>query len=554
MSGLFDAIKFSGYKSFPSDNMNTISRIAHVNLFIGKNNCGKSSILDIIGSVCQPAYYRSLSVKPTEMITGHRIKRELIEEVEEHSYLQWSTKQAMLKHLDETIWTNLIVHNGYSAEAIRYEQQYSRNINTGLQEKSTEWRLYADKIHKADYCFVKIAAERNIVPERAIDSIRMLADGQGATNVIRNVINNRKYDETWVEIDLLDALNRIMEQDAQFESIRVQEVKTGKDANETLWEVYLQENGSTRFPLSQSGSGLKTIILVLLNLIVIPKIEPQNQYVFAFEELENNLHPALQRRLYEYIYDYAIKNNTYIFLTTHSHVAINMFFGKEEAALYHVVKKEKVSTVKQIENYLDKADILDDLDVKASDLLQANGVVWVEGPSDRVYIKQWLKVFGGEDVQEGRDFQFAYYGGRLLSHYTVEEDAKELINILLINRNSAIIIDSDKRTRATPINDTKKRIVREFEEKKLFSWVTKGKEIENYVSFTAINSALMQNLQQQCGKYELFPDYIKSIYPNFTSKKVEFAIKVKDFIDDIAVLDLETQIKSLYRIIKSWNK
>ena len=116
-----------------------------------------------------------------------------------------------------------------------------------------------------------------------------------------------------------------------------------------------------------------------------------------------------------------------------------------------------------------------------------------------------------------------------------------------------IVIDSDKRNRATPINETKKRIVKEFEEKHLFSWVTKGKEIENYVSLTAINTAFEQDLQQ-CRQYELFPDYIEDIYKNFKSKKVEFASKVKDSIDGTVVLDLDIQIKKLYETVKSWNK
>lgn len=32
--------------------------------------------------------------------------------------------------------------------------------------------------------------------------------------------------------------------------------------------------------------------------------------------------------------------------------------------------------------------LLDDLGFKASDLLQSNCVIWVEGPSDRIYIKK----------------------------------------------------------------------------------------------------------------------------------------------------------------------
>lgn len=345
-----------------------------------------------------------------------------------------------------------------------------------------------------------------------------------------------------------------MGNDAQFSSIRVQEVHVGKEAGDTVWEVFLQEKGNTRFPLSQSGSGLKTIILVLLNLLVLPKIDDEKDYFFAFEELENNLHPALQRRLFDFIYDYAVTNKAYIFLTTHSHVAINMFFGKEHTALYHVIKEGHASEIKPIENYLDKVEILDDLDVKASDLLQANGIIWVEGPSDRVYIKRWLEVFGEDDIQEGRDYQFAYYGGRLLSHYSAEEDAKDLINILLINRNSAIVMDSDKRSQSASINETKKRVAKEFADKHLFSWVTKGKEIENYLSFEAINAALSCDLQAQCPKYGLFPDYIQKVFKNFTSKKVEFANQVKAFVNATPVLDLDIQIQKLYQAIKSWNK
>ena len=46
---------------------------------------------------------------------------------------------------------------------------------------------------------------------------------------------------------------------------------------------------------------------MLVNLILIPNL-PENEeriFVFAFEELENNLHPALQRRVFDFICQYA---------------------------------------------------------------------------------------------------------------------------------------------------------------------------------------------------------------------------------------------------------
>lgn len=555
---LFDAIRFSGYKSFPADKYAEIQRLGYVNLFIGKNNCGKSSVLDVIGSACQASYRQKLQKRPSTILTGYRINEDSINALANNrrTYVDYDTRNAMLKHAGKILWKNLNIQLSYGNHYI-FAETYDPDYNETIQERNLNWKNYLGVCSGSlsqNGVFAKIAAERSIVPEKAAEKPILSADGQGATNVIRSIINNRDYDEELIEITLLNALNTIMGNDAQFSSIRVQEVHVGKEAGDTVWEVFLQEKGNTRFPLSQSGSGLKTIILVLLNLLVLPKIDDEKDYFFAFEELENNLHPALQRRLFDFIYDYAVTNKAYIFLTTHSHVAINMFFGKEHTALYHVIKEGHASEIKPIENYLDKVEILDDLDVKASDLLQANGIIWVEGPSDRVYIKRWLEVFGEDDIQEGRDYQFAYYGGRLLSHYSAEEDAKDLINILLINRNSAIVMDSDKRSQSASINETKKRVAKEFADKHLFSWVTKGKEIENYLSFEAINAALSCDLQAQCPKYGLFPDYIQKVFKNFTSKKVEFANQVKAFVNATPVLDLDIQIQKLYQAIKSWNK
>lgn len=264
----------------------------------------------------------------------------------------------------------------------------------------------------------------------------------------------------------------------------------------------------------------------------------------------------MQRKLFDYIYEFAVKNDIYVFITTHSHVAINTFFDKEKACIYHVVKENKGATIKRIESYIDKTEILDDLDIKASDILQANGIIWVEGPSDRIYIKKWLEVFCNNQFEEGKHYQFLYYGGRLLSQYSAEEET-DLISIITTNRNAAIVIDSDKRNQATPLNSTKKRIIEEFDKLGMFCWVTKGKEIENYISKEALELMLGKKIGRNCEKYELFPDYINPYYKNFVNKKVPFANKIKDFIskeNSLPILDLKVQISKLYISIEKWNE
>lgn len=548
---MFDSLRFKGYKSFPNDVFCEISSIKYLNLFIGKNNSGKSSALDVIGAACSPIHYKNLITKPKNFNVGYIINEDTLKSAfPSVSYRVNTSFSAGKNYIGKKCWYDLKLKTvSYDGEYF-FEYGFDKELNQEVVNREIDWLTYKKYVKENKLMFKKLSAERNILPE--IENYKLILDddGVGATNLIRKIVNNKKYDENLIEVELLNALNKIMGVDASFENIRIQE--TDGENQENQWEVYLQEKNSNRFPLSQTGSGLKTIILVLLNLLILPRISQSSDFVFGFEELENNLHPALQRRLFEFIYNYATENKVYIFITTHSHVAINMFFDKEEATIYHVVKDGQVSKIKKIDNYLDKVEILNDLDVKASDLLQANGIVWVEGPSDRIYIKKWLEIFGGGKIKEGKDYQFVYYGGRLLSHYTTEETT-ELLNVLLVNRNSAIVMDSDKTSKQKQINTTKKRIQEEFRNKNLFSWITQGKEIENYISFEAIEAALGVTLKKQCEQYELFPRYIEPYYNGFANDKVHFANRVKDYIQFDEVLDLKTKIRDLYETILSWN-
>jgi hypothetical protein len=80
-----------------------------------------------------------------------------------------------------------------------------------------------------------------------------------------------------------------------------------------------------------------------------------------------------------------------------------------------------------------------------------------------------------------------FYGGRLLSHLSLNRDEpvlspEELIKLLRINQNSAIVIDSDRTKRDADINATKKRIAEESEKAGILCWITSGREIENYLA------------------------------------------------------------------------
>ena len=63
---------------------------------------------------------------------------------------------------------------------------------------------------------------------------------------------------------------------------------------------------------------------------------------FVFEELENNLHPALQRRLFNYLKDWSIMNKVTVFFTTHSNIPINLFSSDKNSKIVHLTSNRNV--------------------------------------------------------------------------------------------------------------------------------------------------------------------------------------------------------------------
>lgn len=556
-----EGLRFKGYKSFTQEYVE-ILEFEKINVFIGKNNSGKSSCLDIIKDIIDP---NELDKNPflkngLEIQLVHALSEEEIRYVFSENTFGGGipTENHYMfgkNYIGKKMNFRISVEKDYRTRERDFQYQYVENKNVFEAEYNNYWNQFGERMRSLwkEYEFRRLDAERNIVPEVESNDENINLNGEGASNLIRKIINYSEYDENIVQEELLTALNAIIYPETTYENIKIQQVD---DAGELKWEIFLQEKGK-RYALSKMGSGLKTIILVLANLLIIPKLKAykNKKIIYAFEELENNLHPALQRKLFEYIYKYAQDNDIMIFLTTHSHVAINTFCDKEGTQIFHVGKQDGVSKMHKIDDYISKTTLLNDLDVRASDILQSNGIIWVEGPSDRVYIKRWLKIFGGDEIEEGRDYQFLYYGGRLLSHYTAEQDCEDLISILLTNRNAAIVIDSDKRKNNSKINETKKRVKNEFEKYGAFCWITKGKEIENYLEKEAIEEAFGKKVGKQCEQYQLFPEYIGPICPTF--KKVEFAQKVVPYVIQeraSKMLDLEKQVKSLYAVIKKWNQ
>ena len=402
------SVSFAHHKSFGKVQQG-FQRISAVNVVIGRNNTGKSALLDLVEFLCP----KSPPVQPSQPADEPIVQITLLATAPaiERAFPKGTSGGLIPGNYFEfgAQWigrpiTMMIHQNGEkifgSADPPFPPEIPSEMTGTLAREISNPFQSLS---------FKRIVADRDIKPEVA-GGLVVFGDGTGITNLIQHVLNEATSDESLVTQEMLKALNEIFDPDARFTRIQT------KHLADNRWEIYLEEESKGSIALSASGSGLKTVIIVLAHLLLLPGTEGRSlsSYVFGFEELENNLHPGLQRRLFAYMRNLAVEMNTTFFLTTHSNVVIDLFSGDLEAQILHVTHDGVSATVNALSDHLGHSRVLDDLDVRASDLLQSNGVVWVEGPSDRVYVNRYLQLLFGDRFREGAHYQCVFYGGRLL--------------------------------------------------------------------------------------------------------------------------------------------
>jgi len=455
---------------------NTLENLSRINFFVGANNSGKSRF---IRSIFKKKTEVIISLKKTQKTFSDLIvlyKKEISSFIEkECSSIKYDFSVFLDKKYDASLKRN--------ENLVSLPEQFKENIEKYFNRKDNLAVLFnkasiMDKDRRDNFLIPKIIEinnkyldllddynpyEINYVYIPVLRGLRKLSQEKCFYNRTikdyfseneKDLIAGGKNKEIFTGLSMYEDVKTLL-------LSKQEERNKIRDFEDFLSENFFENNpislvphiesdvlfikigDDNELPIYEVGDGIQQLIILTYPLF---KNIGKNMFIFM-EEPELFLHPGLQRRFIEILR--SEKFDTFkFFIATHSNNFLDISLENEskEISIYtfEKIEKDKTFIVKNVAS--GENNILKLLGANNTSMFMSNCSVWVEGVTDRIYLRSYIKAYENHlkknkelkhSFKEGIHYSFFEYAGSNLSHYIFEEPDKfknEIVAPYLSNR------------------------------------------------------------------------------------------------------------------------
>lgn len=481
------------------DSLNPISylpKVNYINVIIGSNNSGKSRFLRnlmsqnkfIILNETEFIAYNNLVVMRNSKLSTRFRGSVIYNVLKKDNSLQTKINENLEKvRTYENSQFHLFNISSQIINEIKNTKYYIPTLRTAhslyKQEESKFFKIENDLLLETlnkYYGLDKLKVE-------VFTGIHLYKDILNSRNSRREIRESFQKFEDFISRNFFD--NKQIDIVAEFNK---DESLKGNNIFENI-SVHIDGESKTRY-LYELGDGIQALIILIYKIFMAK----EGSYIFI-DEPELNLHPGMQRLFLEQITsnEDLIKKNLTYFISTHSNHFLDLTIKEDNVSIYSFSQKlslngDKHFIIKNVNS--GDNDILKVLGVNNSSVFMANCSIWVEGISDRNYIKAFLKsycdYFEKSYPKEDIDFTFFEYSGSNIDHYIFadrieKEDEKIIIDDIKafsLSNRIFLLADSDKATKTS----SKGKRLKVLEENKTDNFIPKiiwnVREIENLLT------------------------------------------------------------------------